>query len=467
MSRNSQIFLNKRNCPNCAATPVSRLSEKDNSSLHLLLKKDPMKWRIYVSRVHFTSKWGNIPRERVVSWKHKNRPSPGCESLLSSRTLQCGDHYRIFISRPNSFLGSHRERKQQVRDRNVRRNSCCRRWEQRYREICREGQTTTRADSYIVSCVYSLSWTKLDRRWTRNIPSSLFWSVKIYDQMATTWYSSSRRYGAVRFDDMIEKCKVKLLEPYLFQTFPVFPSNPGTFRRYSRWSYFATQCTVAGWLRRVHLPHRERSWHALRHPRWIDSGRKNSQKGLAVSVFHSREPDVRQSRSRRSLIRSGQSQNYGAQKYLESPSKTQYAGAIWSSLKEKDCSSIKHDHMQSLFSTHYLRFIEKWCTWRLERNCTARYINLQGYHVSTNAEFATWTSDPPGLDARKSTDHQSEQRLYRGTCRSFLQDTRREYPGESQGCLYKETCRCNVDYGIPGFPHSTVQQVDTNRKETD
>ena len=68
--------------------------------------------------------------------------------------------------------------------------------------------------------------------------------------------------GAVRFDDLAEKFKAKFdgssqwsieawitflakgggpkklfqhcLNPKFFQTFPVFPSNPGTFRRYSR-----------------------------------------------------------------------------------------------------------------------------------------------------------------------------------------------------------------------------------------
>ena len=48
----------------------------------------------------------------------------------------------------------------------------------------------------------------------------------------------------------------------------------------------------------------------------------------------------------------------------------------------------------------------------------------------------------PNPDARKSTDHQGEQSVYR------------------------ETCRGNVDYRIPSIPHSTVQKEDTNRKET-
>ena len=71
-------------------------------------------WRYetIMSRVHFTSKGGNIPCERVDSWKHEDRPNPGCEGLLSSRTLQCWDHDLIFIARPNSFLGSYRKRNQ-------------------------------------------------------------------------------------------------------------------------------------------------------------------------------------------------------------------------------------------------------------------------------------------------------------------------------------------------------------------
>ena len=54
-----------------------------------------------------------------------------------------------------------------------------------------------------VSCVCSLSWTKMDRRWTRNIQSRLFWSVKIHGQIVTTWwYGSSRR----RWSSKISRC---------------------------------------------------------------------------------------------------------------------------------------------------------------------------------------------------------------------------------------------------------------------
>ena len=75
--------------------------------------------------------------------------------------------------------------------------------------------------------------------------------------------------------------------------------------------------------------------------------------------------------------------------------------------------------------------------------------------------------DPPNPDARKSADHQSEQSVkYREACRSLLEDTRGKHLGESQRWRYRETCRGDVDYRIPGIPHTTVQKEDSNRKET-
>ena len=50
--------------------------------------------------------------------------------------------------------------------------------------------------------------------------------------------------------------------------------------------------------------------------------------------------------------------------------------------------------------------------------------------------------DPPNPDARESDKNESEKRKHRRT-----------YSG-------------NIDFRIPGIPHSTVEQVDTNRKET-
>ena len=50
--------------------------------------------------------------------------------------------------------------------------------------------------------------------------------------------------------------------------------------------------------------------------------------------------------------------------------------------------------------------------------------------------------DPPNPDARESDNYESEKRQHRGTCSG------------------------NIDFRIPGIPHSTVEQVDTNRRET-
>ena len=82
-------------------------------------------------------------------------------------------------------------------------------------------------------------------------------------------------------------------------------------------SYIARQCTVAECLRRVPLPHRERSRVVL-HPVRIDSKRKTPRGTSNQCIFHSSEPDVRQSRSGRSSIRCGPTQIRGVQKYLES-----------------------------------------------------------------------------------------------------------------------------------------------------
>ena len=56
--------------------------------------------------------------------------------------------------------------------------------------------------------------------------------------------------------------------------------------------------------------------------------RKKPQKGQAVSVLHSREPDVCSTRSGRSWIRSGQTQNQTVKTHKESSSQYSFFGAI-------------------------------------------------------------------------------------------------------------------------------------------
>ena len=186
-------------------------------------------------------------------------------------------------------------------------------------------------------------------------------------------------------------------------------------------------------------------------------GRK-SQEGQAVSVFHSRQPDVRQSKSRRSSIRSRQTQNHGVLKYLESSPK--YSILVRSEPRSNERIAVLSNPIARNRSSQQTTCdLRKWYTWRLEGIHTAKYINPQGY-------YSRQIQDPPDPEARKSTDHDSEQSVqYRKTCRSLLEDTRRKHPEESQRGKYRETCRGNVDYRIPFIPHSTVQKEDLNRKE--
>ena len=63
-----------------------------------------------------------------------------------------------------------------------------------------------------------------------------------------------------------------LLESLFIQWIPVLASNPRTLRRNFRWSIIASR-----WLRRVHLPHRERLRDAFHCSKWVDPGRTKQE----------------------------------------------------------------------------------------------------------------------------------------------------------------------------------------------
>ena len=109
-------------------------------------------------------------------------------------------------------------------------------------------------------------------------------------------------------------------------------------------------------------------------------GRKQSQKGQAVLFFS--QPWIRcifiSIKKKFNTIWINPELRYT--KIRGEFTKKKFFHAIWNSLNEKDCSSIKPDHTQSIISTHNLRLVlRKWYTWRLERIETAMYTNLQGY----------------------------------------------------------------------------------------
>ena len=60
--------------------------------------------------------------------------------------------------------------------------------------------------------------------------------------------------------------------------------------------------------------------------------------------------------------------------------KTQCIGVIWGLLRERDCSSIKHDPTESSFTTHCLRCASRrWWSGSQEKNCTVKHISLLLY----------------------------------------------------------------------------------------
>ena len=235
------------------------------------------------------------------------------------------------------------------------------------------------------------------------------------------------------------------------------------------WSCIARQCAVAGWLRRVHLPHRERSRHALHHPGRIESWRKKSQEGQAVSVFQSREPDVRQSRSRRKFNTIWTNPDLRCTKILGESTKIQYIGAIWSSLKEKDCSSIKTRSHAIAFFQHTSCDLY----WESGVHEDWRGFILQSIPIlqvsarRTRAEFATWTSGSTQSRSEKFADHQSEPSAKYGKPVAHFSRTHvASIPKKVSEVSTGKLVAVNVDYRIPGIPHSTVQKEDSNRKET-
>ena len=281
-------------------------------------------WQIgwIMSRVHLASKWSIISSERMDPWKHEDRSSFGCDGLISSRTLRCSDHDRIPIWWQHLFLGSDCEWNQQIRDRNVRRDSRCKFLREECRETCCESQTTTDIKFDVVSCVCSIPWTQVDRHGTRKIRQKFSGGVEIDDQIATTWRfntsrrrrsSKSRRLGinisiekwvclaqvnsdmdnrlAKRRRRSKEKVSV-LLEPWLIRTFS-FPSNTSRpFWRRPCWSNIARQRTIARWLHRAHLSRWELTTHApSTRLRWFREV-KVSGTGTQEVVLRSRQSDA-------------------------------------------------------------------------------------------------------------------------------------------------------------------------------
>ena len=120
-------------------------------------------------------------------------------------------------------------------------------------------------------------------------------------------------------------------------------------------------------------------------------------------------------------------------------------GAIKSSLRRKDCNVIKHDHTQSFSTTHCLRFmLRKRYAWWPRRSFSKKFSNLHGCH-----EFFWSRIHKVGkrIDLIKKQENPQTTKAHRKEVTVKL----------VAATLTKE---------LPGIPHFTVQQQDTNRKET-
>ena len=285
----------------------------------------------------------------------------------------------------------------------------------------------------IVSSVYSLSWTKMDRVWSRKIQSMLLWSVKIHDQIVATWWWSCKIWRLGRrvqgkvwwyfamanwsLDNFLgerrteEKVSV-LLEPQFFETFPVFPSNPGTIRSYSRLILHCktmyccrmtsqSTSTTSGTLTTC-TPSSRADWFQ----------EEEVSKGTGSQCFSQPWTRCTPVKIWKNFNTIWTNPALRCTKILGEFTNIQKIGAIWNSLKEKDCSSIKPDRTQSPFSTHDVRFVlRKWFSWRLERNYTVKYINPQGYRASYSRQICNMDvrilptskrENPPTIKANKA-----------------------------------------------------------------
>ena len=164
-----------------------------------------------MSRIHSISKPHNIPTERVDSFKYKDRPSLGRETLPSRGTLLYWYHDRIIVSRPNSVMSSHCEWYQQTRHRNVRRNTHWDRWSVHpHSETSGKGQAKTQTCCEFVFQFSFHQWKKMDRRDTQPFDHSCFEVSKLMTSTMRHETSIPREIdGGIKFEDLIETLKVK------------------------------------------------------------------------------------------------------------------------------------------------------------------------------------------------------------------------------------------------------------------
>ena len=172
--------------------------------------------------------------------------------------------------------------------------------------------------------------------------------------------------------------------------------------------------------------------------------RKKSQNIQAIRVFHFSEQDGRRSKYGRNSVRLGQAKNRTIQNYLETSSKH---SVLVRSRKLAQKTGLQfyqtRSHSIVLYNTLPAICIEKAVCMKTKEELYHKiYQSSRLPRVVLKPNSQTGQQDQPDQEARKSSDHQSVSGSY------------------------EETRSGKVDYRIPGIPHSTVQQPDTNRRES-
>ena len=145
-------------------------------------------------------------------------------------------------------------------------------------------------------------------------------------------------------------------------------------------------------------------------------------------------PDVRQSRSGRSSIRSGQTQKYGVQNTWKVLKHTGY----WCNLKLAQRKGFQFSQTRSkaiaLFNTLLAMCIEKVVHMKTGEDLYSKVHHtpkLPCVVLPSNLQHGR--QNPLNLEARKSTGHHSEHSVHcRETCRPLPEGTGRKHPEESQ-----------------------------------
>ena len=383
-----------------------------------------------MSRENFTSKWWIVPHERVDPWKHEDGSSPGCDCLLSSRTLRCGNHDRIFISWQNYFLGSYRERNQQIRNRNVIKNSCCKCCWQRYRETCREGQTTADGQGCFEVSKFMIS---------------LLWRDESVHR---------EEDGAVRFDDLAElfKSRFEASSHWSIQAWIIFMAKGGRQKKMVQHClnpffsehvlYFrAIQGHSGGTLVDPTLQDNvlwtddfaEHIYHVVGNAHEMQSiiqcglipGGKRLKRDRQSVFFTSVNPMYTYQHQKEVQYDLDKTQNCGVQKYLEHSPK--YSVLVQFETHSKKRIAVLSNTIQRNRSFQHFTCDMYW---------------ESGIHADWRRVILHGRQDLSNPDARTSADHQSKQIAKN-----------------------EETCTGNVDYRIQGVPHSAVKKEHSNRKE--